>query len=54
MSTTVDFENIGEDITETDPDKPYAEAEEKRLFEKEEGRHQRSERTLKSMHWVGL
>jgi len=53
MSTTVDIENIGEDITETDPSKPYAEAEEKRLFEKEEGRHQRSERTQFTSILVG-
>ena len=54
MSKSNDLKKIGQDVELSQSDPSHAKAEQRRLFEKEEGVHKRNQQTKTHMHWVQL
>jgi len=54
MSASIDVGMIGGDVIGRGANEYWAEAEERRLFESEEGKHRRHQRTSQNIHWAGL
>lgn len=54
MGDNPDLGKIGQEGTLTSSDKSNAESEQRRLFEREEGAHKRSQRTRNTIHYAGL
>ncbi len=52
MSASIDVGMIGGDVIGRGANESRAEAEERRLFESEEGKHRRHQRTSQNIHWA--